>query len=147
MSLASAKSARSSSISQSSGFVLALISLSTTSCGSSTPGVSLINPAVDAGLPCSMSTATASRSASCDAAMQDGDDEAGSVDSPVNDGTGADDAPAETAPQPPAPSPAIASSYLINPEHTGSVEDSMLVPPLRQAWAHDFPGPASYPLI
>jgi outer membrane protein assembly factor BamB len=47
----------------------------------------------------------------------------------------------------PLPDPSICSSYLINPAHTGSIEDPTLTPPLVRVWKVDFSQPVSYPLI
>jgi outer membrane protein assembly factor BamB len=47
----------------------------------------------------------------------------------------------------PLPDPSTCSSYLINPAHTGSIEDPTLTPPLARAWKVDFSQPVSYPLI
>ena len=47
----------------------------------------------------------------------------------------------------PPPEPWTASSYLINPAHTGSIEDPALAPPLARLWTAGFPQAVSYPLI
>jgi outer membrane protein assembly factor BamB len=54
-------------------------------------------------------------------------------DGSAGDGTGKD--------------PSIASSYLINPAHTGYVDTPSLVPPLTKLWEHDFGRGSSYALI
>lgn len=81
------------------------------------------------------------------------DQEAGSrpTDASVADGTGSDGAPGSdaSAGDTGTTDPTAATSYLINPAHTASLQDPTLAPPLTLAWTHDFgfPFAVSYPLV
>jgi outer membrane protein assembly factor BamB len=100
-------------------------------CGSSASAVSQLDGGVDA----DAGTRGSSDDASLDATSPDGTLVDATTDGAQGDAGGGD--------------PTAATSYLLNPAHTSTIEDPTLAPPLALAWTHDFGSPlrVSYPLV